>query len=216
MTVKKTAIAVTSSTFVPKKSGSSVTFQITKLGKKPEELKKPTKPVYQYLEISNNKLSTEEFKQATIEFKVNKTWFKVNNYDKNRVTLIRYVNDTYTELPTKKIKEDINFSFYEAKSPSYSYFAIIADKKLPPPKKTTTVDAVEASNQTLDTDSEAASDTIMPPTEPIVEAPKRSSEEDILWIVLLAFSFVLVFVYVFGQNKNFFSKKQDEENEKKK
>ncbi|RLE38902.1 hypothetical protein DRJ17_02615 [Candidatus Woesearchaeota archaeon] len=75
-----------------------------------------------YVNISTN-IPTENILVAKVRFEVSKLWISNNGINVNNVTLARY-NGSWNELPTKVIREDSQYIYYEAETPGFSYFAI--------------------------------------------------------------------------------------------
>jgi len=61
---------------------------------------------------------------ATVVFKVEKSWITENNIDESSIALYRYSDDTWYELVTMKIAEDANSLQFEAETPGFSAFAV--------------------------------------------------------------------------------------------
>ena len=63
---------------------------------------------------------------ATVGFKVEKSWLDKNNVDPGFIVLNKYDDDnkTWIEIPTAITNEDDQFVYFTAKVPSYSSFVI--------------------------------------------------------------------------------------------
>jgi hypothetical protein len=72
---------------------------------------------YQYFEIDSS-IKNENL----INFKVLNEW--VEKEDFIRISMFRYNNRVWNELNTRVISKDDIFTYYEAQSPGFSYFAI--------------------------------------------------------------------------------------------
>jgi len=86
--------------------------------------------VYSYLKIEKN-IENEDIEKATIKFKIEKAWLTANGFTKDEIVLKRYDN-AWESLTTVLDKTDNQYVYYEAETPSFSYFAIIAEKKPEP------------------------------------------------------------------------------------
>ena len=87
----------------------------------------PSGSVYQYLDVwidNSTSAAPEEFSNATISFKVNKTWIQNNNINISSIVLNRYNNGVWTALPTTLTSQDVNYLYFTAKTPGFSPFAI--------------------------------------------------------------------------------------------
>jgi PGF-pre-PGF domain-containing protein len=86
---------------------------------------------YRYFNITTANLTATDITNATIEFKVNKTWINENDIDETTITLNRYSNITgnWCALPTTKIEEDNTSLYFESETPGFSLFAISGEKK---------------------------------------------------------------------------------------
>ena len=87
---------------------------------------------YRYFNITTTNLTAADITNATIEFKVNKTWINKSNVDETTIKLNRYsdINNNWSALPTSKINKEDNTSLYfEAETPGFSLFAISGEGK---------------------------------------------------------------------------------------
>jgi PGF-pre-PGF domain-containing protein len=107
-----------------------MTLTVEKLTSKPEETTTPAGTTYSYLKIDKN-LKDEDVSDAKIRFKIEKTWLTSKGFLADEIILKRYTNK-WSNLPTKKIKDDTSYTYYEADTEGFSYFAIIAEKKTVP------------------------------------------------------------------------------------
>jgi hypothetical protein len=57
-------------------------------------------------------------------FKVDKSWLKNKNIDQASITLSRYSDKKWSQLPTKLLKEDDIYLYFTAETPEFSFFAI--------------------------------------------------------------------------------------------
>ena len=78
---------------------------------------------YRYLKI-NSGLEGIKMNSALIDFEVPLSWLTENNYSKKEVVLMHYVNNKWDSLKTKLILEGNTTLKYQAKTKSFSYFAI--------------------------------------------------------------------------------------------
>jgi PGF-pre-PGF domain-containing protein len=80
---------------------------------------------YGYYELE--RINIDGTLNTTINFKVNKSWIESNGYDANKVSLNRY-HDRWVKLPTNLTGENSANYYYQAITPGFSLFAIIAEK----------------------------------------------------------------------------------------
>ncbi len=81
--------------------------------------------VSHYIEATAN--TTDTIERATFEFRVPKVWINANNIDEETITLLRYVNGSWEELPTSSLgEEDADFKYFSAETPGFSTFAVTA------------------------------------------------------------------------------------------
>ncbi|MCK9595682.1 PQQ-binding-like beta-propeller repeat protein [Candidatus Pacearchaeota archaeon] len=81
---------------------------------------------YSSFRVKTKKLNDTNIKNATIKFKVNKTWMQEKNRTKEDVRLYRNKDDTtkWDLLETKFLDEDEDYSYFSAYSPGFSTFVI--------------------------------------------------------------------------------------------
>lgn len=127
-----------------KENKSSVGIEVKNI-KEPQTTKKINKKTYQFLEINPKNIEDDEIEGAEIEFTINNTWIKTNNINKNTVTLLRYANDTWTELETKLKSSNTKTTIYTAYTPGFSYFAITGEEE----KEEITEDKATEENNTI-------------------------------------------------------------------
>jgi PGF-pre-PGF domain-containing protein len=61
---------------------------------------------------------------AVVDFRVEKSWLKDKNIDKSLITLNRYSDNKWNQLPTTISREDDTYIYYTAKTPGFSPFTI--------------------------------------------------------------------------------------------
>lgn len=105
-------------------SGASVT--IAKMESIPASIPPMIEPIYQYFNITENNFSNSQIKNASIDFKVNKSWINGNNII--NVSLARYENG-WNKLKTELINQTSSQNIYRAYADGFSYFAIVGEKR---------------------------------------------------------------------------------------
>jgi PGF-pre-PGF domain-containing protein len=98
-----------------------VTITINNLSGKPSNVSVLAN-AYKYFEIKHQNIQNV-LKIAKIKFKVAKTWISMNSIDSDKVYLYRYTTD-WIKLVTIKLNEDVDYVYYEAETPGFSFFAI--------------------------------------------------------------------------------------------
>jgi len=133
--IDKSGIAISNIEIDVKEEINAAEIIVRSLSSKPSGTSEPDKDVYQYLSIVLT-IEDEKIDSSNIEFSVPKTWYFDNGLDYTTTKLIRYSNG-WEELPTKYKSHDSSNYFFEAETPGFSSFAIIADKiTLPKPTQT--------------------------------------------------------------------------------
>jgi PGF-pre-PGF domain-containing protein len=126
---------------------------------------------YCYFNITTTNLTNADIAQATVEFKVNKSWLNASNIDEATITLSRYRDNHWNALPTVKIGEDNTSLYFKAVTPGFSSFAISGERPVPPlisAPSATTLPAPAAT--TKDTSSSAL--TLTPASTPSALIPR--------------------------------------------
>jgi len=80
--------------------------------------------VYRYLQITAGENLGDNLKNATITFKVEKSWLGDNNLDENDVSLFRFNSGRWGKLSTTILNSDDAYAYYKIRVTSFSYFAI--------------------------------------------------------------------------------------------
>jgi len=75
-----------------------------------------------YLDINTQNITDEQINYVKISFKVGKAAMSAT--DKTSISLYRYTNGEWVQLPTQIISEDGTYVYYEAVSPGLSVFVI--------------------------------------------------------------------------------------------
>ncbi len=90
----------------------------------------PTGEVYQAFDINTIGINDTNIANATIEFKVNKTWLEEQNLTTEDVKLYRKTENVWNPwqaLNTSLINEDSQYYYFSAISPGFSTFVIFID-----------------------------------------------------------------------------------------
>ncbi|AKB36590.1 cell surface protein [Methanosarcina siciliae C2J] len=124
----KNATCVVSVSFNSKKTVGKTTTIVEML--KNQSTLTPDLPegeVYNYLNIwvGNNGYATEKnIENAVVCFRVEKSWMQDKGIDKLSITLNRYSDKKWNELPTALLREDDKYLYFTAQTPGFSPFAI--------------------------------------------------------------------------------------------
>ena len=124
-------VAVTQVIINVKNSVNNIQVVVTKLAEKPATVTQEVSgKVYHYIEVNKTNITDTSVNNATLRFKVEKSWLTSNNVNESTVTLYRYDNNAWNKLETTKIGDlDTDNILYEAVAPGLSVFAISGDLK---------------------------------------------------------------------------------------
>jgi hypothetical protein len=65
-----------------------------------------------------------ETKIAVVNFQVEKSWLKKNNFDNSAIVLNRYINGKWVAVPVTLTGHNTKYVYFKAKVSGYSSFAI--------------------------------------------------------------------------------------------
>jgi PGF-pre-PGF domain-containing protein len=83
-------------------------------------------PVYQYIGVTPAHFTT--ISRAVIEFSVPLSWIKEQQTTPASIALARFQDGVWTYMPTTLIREANGHAYFQAESPGFSIFAIVAVK----------------------------------------------------------------------------------------
>jgi PGF-pre-PGF domain-containing protein len=107
-----------------KNPAQNVRITVTKYNSKPAEVsKEKSGKTYKYLQINATNVESE-LEKATIKTQVKKSWVSDNGLAKDKISLFRFNNGNWEELPTIFDSEDTDNYYYNTELTSFSYFAI--------------------------------------------------------------------------------------------
>ncbi|MCQ1536672.1 PGF-pre-PGF domain-containing protein [Methanosarcina sp. KYL-1] len=125
----RNATCITHVEFDPKRTFSKVTTMVEMLkGKSAIVPDLPAGEVYRNVNIwvGNEGMATpKNIENAVVGFKVEKAWIEAG-IDEGSITLYRYSDKAWNELTTRKLGEDENYVYFEAETPGFSPFVIVA------------------------------------------------------------------------------------------
>lgn len=123
------ATAIVNISFDPEKTAGKTTTIVEML--RNESSLTPDAPedeVYNYLNIwvGNGGYGNDEnnLENASICFRVEKSWTEDQNINRNSIILNRYSDKKWNELPTTLLGEDGKYLYFTAKTPGFASFAI--------------------------------------------------------------------------------------------
>jgi PGF-pre-PGF domain-containing protein len=124
----RNATPVVSISFDSKKTAGKTTTIVEMLKEKSTLVTgMPSDEVYKYLNIwvGNSGFATpNNIEDAVVNFKVDKSWIKDKKIDKSSITLNRYNDKKWNQLPASLSGEDNKYLYFTAKVPGFSAFAI--------------------------------------------------------------------------------------------
>lgn len=119
--------------FDPKKNFGKTTTIVEMLKNTSSIVKEPAPgTVYKNLNIwvgNSGFSSSENLENASISFRVNRTWLSENSISESTITLYRYSNSTWNALPTTLTGEDEDYFYFSSETPGFSPFAIAGPEK---------------------------------------------------------------------------------------
>ncbi len=126
----------------------------------------PSGSVYHYINITKKNFNNSQIENATIDFKVNKSWISKNNF--TRIWLAHYDNG-WSKLKTDLVNSTTTVNYYRAYADAFSYFAIVGEKAQ---AAQTTPPAVEQPKEAVK--EEPAAEQPKEPDAPVVEEQKAT------------------------------------------
>ncbi|MDQ1276854.1 MAG: PGF-pre-PGF protein [Euryarchaeota archaeon] len=145
----KNATAVAYISFDSKKTAGKTTTIIEML--KNKSVLTPDAPegeIYNYLNIwvGNGGYGNDEnnLENASICFRVEKSWAEDQNIDQNSIALNRYSDKKWNELPTTLLGEDDKYLYFTAKTPGFSPFSITGKTEIIGAETRSTMDDIQA------------------------------------------------------------------------
>ncbi len=124
----RNATSLVSLSFDSKKTAGKTTTIVEMLkGKSTLVTGLPSGEVYKYINIwvGNSGFATpNNIENSVISFKVDKSWIQDKKIDKSSITLNRYSDKKWSQLPASLSGEDNKYLYFTAKTPGFSPFAI--------------------------------------------------------------------------------------------
>ncbi|AKB33224.1 Cell surface protein [Methanosarcina siciliae HI350] len=126
----------------------------------------PSDEIYKFFNIwvGNSGYATEKnIENPVIGFKVEKAWVQDEKIDQSSITLNRYSNKTWEQLPASLSGEDNKYLYFTAETPGFSSFAITGKASASQEKTATEIQSEDepdnSEENTGDTGSEAEQET---------------------------------------------------------
>jgi methanogen extracellular protein (TIGR04279 family)/PGF-pre-PGF domain-containing protein len=120
--------------FNSKTNGGRIITIVEKLKEKSSLAnKEPKGEVYEHVNIwvGNSKFSnSQNIENAIIGFRVDQDWITENHIDTDSIVLQHFSDNKWSPLPTKEIREDEKYVYFEAETASFSPFAVTAQKNI--------------------------------------------------------------------------------------
>jgi methanogen extracellular protein (TIGR04279 family)/PGF-pre-PGF domain-containing protein len=118
--------------FKPKKTfGKTTTIVEELIGKSILTSKEPEGSIYKHVNIwvgNGGFANAENIENATVCFKVSKGWIDENHIKIDSLALQHFSDKKWNSLSSEKVSEDTDYIYLIAKTPSFSPFAISAEK----------------------------------------------------------------------------------------
>ena len=158
---------------------------------------------YCYLNVTTTNLTDNDIANATIEFKVNRTWINASNVDKATITLSRYHDNHWDSLPTVKTGEDNTSLYFKAETPGFSVFVISGEQKtlsalVSSPSPTVSLPAPEATTEK----TSAAAMAPMPASASIPQIMIPRQKEVVVAIVSIVVLLIVLVAYYARRREN--------------
>jgi PGF-pre-PGF domain-containing protein len=74
--------------------------------------------------INNGNVNNNYIQNAVVNFQVEKSWLKKNNFDNSAIVLNRYSNGKWIKVPVTITEQNTKYVYFKAKVSGYSSFAI--------------------------------------------------------------------------------------------
>lgn len=111
--------------FMVQKAVTNAALTVNQLKNRPETVTTPDRTVYKYFEVVRTGLQDDDLANVKVFFTVSKTWLQQQGAKTENVRLLRF-KDGWQDLPTRLSKEGAELWEFEADSPGFSVFAIVA------------------------------------------------------------------------------------------
>ncbi len=127
------ATPVTAVEFDARKNAGKVTVSVEMLKNRSVLVSSlPEGDVYRHFNIwagSSGFVFPENIRNLTVSFRVEKDWISKNGIDPASVSLYRYLDSNWTELPSQITGEDELFFYFESETPGFESFSVAGQKQ---------------------------------------------------------------------------------------
>jgi len=127
------ATPVTAVEFDARKNAGKVTVSVEMLKNRSVLVSSlPEGEVYRHFNIwagSSGFVSPENIQNLTVSFRVEKDWISENGIDLSSVSLYRYSDSNWTELPSQITGEDEFFFYFESETQGFESFSVAGQKQ---------------------------------------------------------------------------------------
>ncbi len=112
-------------------SGRTVQVKETTLSQETASPVSTNGRIFKIMEIKMS--STINLREAKLQVKIPKAWFTENQVNKDSISLVRLVGQTWIALGTTNTSSDAGNEYFEATTPGFSLFAITGEKTVVSP-----------------------------------------------------------------------------------
>ncbi|MBI2129150.1 PGF-pre-PGF domain-containing protein [Candidatus Woesearchaeota archaeon] len=126
LSITSDALAFTNVQISVTANADNVNIKVEKVTATPSAVGAPAGTVYQNLQITKTNLADTAIGTVKMQFRVEKTWLTEKGVKDSDVALARYADNKWNDLTTKKKTESDKYVYYEADSPGFSYFTVVA------------------------------------------------------------------------------------------
>lgn len=176
-----------------------VMVTVEKKGSLPSSIDEPETDVYEYEEVMLYYAGNSDLPEKRFGFKVKKSWLTENGDTSGDIVMLHYNEETdeWEKLETTLADEDGAYYYYNAKTPSFSWFTIsVSEGATVVPVETETAAITQAETSSA-TPSPSPAATVL--STAIPENPGPSGDTG-LWssFILPALAFALVIIVIIG------------------
>ena len=185
------AIGVTEVSFAVEKTTYGAWVQVKKVDSLPSSVASFTAgEAYRKLDITQQNVQSVLKGEATIKFKVEKSWLAGKELSSAEVALYRYVDGKWTELSTTVGEDDGTYVHYAGTTPGFSYF-VIGERAAAPVVEAPAEEAPAAPEEA----AEAAAEV------PAEEAPEAAAKLPVWLIPVIAALVIAALLYWYWKRK---------------
>ncbi|WP_230668811.1 MULTISPECIES: NosD domain-containing protein [Methanosarcina] len=117
--------------------------------------------VYKYFNLwvgNGGFANSNNIENPVVCFKVEKSWLQDKKIDQSSITLNRYNDKKWSQIPVKLLKEDNKYLYFTAETPGFSFFAItgkaVEKEKVAEAKPSTNTSKLEKNSTASETEPE--------------------------------------------------------------